>query len=135
MTTDALFTLYSSTETIPGCTPGSTFPRQLGQIQVEIPLNVTTGAMNLSNLSVGTIPIGALNEVHCTTTTTVSPAITVSQAVTSTLTTQPTNASTTQPGIPRQFVIPKFYALALVVVAVFGVLAVFAYLLKPKSPT
>jgi len=133
VTTSALFTLFSSTETIPGCTPGSTIPRQLGQIQVAIPVNAT-GSMNLSNLSVGTIPIGALNEVLCTTTTTVSPIITVSQAVTSTLTTQPTNTSTTQSGIPRQFVVPKLYAFALVIIAVFGVLAVFAYLLKAKRP-
>jgi hypothetical protein len=92
VSTGILFDLWSSTETVPGC-DGSTLSKQLGEIQVLIPLNAT-GDPNLSNITVETIPSGFLNLVLCTTqitlppttTVTVTPTITITPIITTTIT-------------------------------------------------
>ncbi|MGA2199507.1 MAG: hypothetical protein ABSG45_06175 [Nitrososphaerales archaeon] len=74
-TTGVLFTLYSKTETVSGC--GLTEPKELGEIQVNLPIS-PTGGLNVSNLTVEKEPIDSLNLFLCTTSTTFVPPSTSS---------------------------------------------------------
>lgn len=79
VTTDALFDLFSPTETVSGC--GITEPKNLGEIDVAIPVNAT-GGLNLSNLSVSKVPSDELNIFTCTVQSTFSPTVSLTNSTT-----------------------------------------------------
>jgi hypothetical protein len=136
ISTGIIFDLWSSNETVAGCN-GARAPKQLGEIEVNFPLN-STGGPDLSNLTVEKQPNDFLNQFLCTTVTTI-------MVTTSSTTTTTSNATISTPvasneshtsGVstePKKSVFPDLYLLTTVVIVAVVVAAALVYVSsKPK---